>query len=65
MSKCRECKHLIGRKSSVGIECMQADNQAKWNALEQKNIKANKLYPKVTARYKQPSAKACRRFEEV
>lgn len=63
MPKCRECRYLIGKKSSVGIECMQADNQKKWNTLEEENIKAGKFFPKVTSRFKEPSSKACRRFE--
>lgn len=63
MPKCRECRYLIGKRRSVGIECMQTDNQKKWNALEEENIKAGKFYPKVVARFKQPSTKACRRFE--
>lgn len=46
MPKCRECRYLIGKKSSVGIECMQADNQKKWNTLEEENIKAGKFFQK-------------------
>lgn len=60
--RCRECKWLIGERTSVGIECMQPDNQKKW--LQKEELRKSKFYPKVVARYKHPSGKACKRFEQ-
>ena len=62
MPKCKDCAHLCGRTSSVGIECMQPDNQKKWNE-KQALLNARGIARKVSARYKQPSAKACKKFE--
>ena len=59
--RCRECKWLIGERTSVGIECMQPDNQKKWAHKEK--LREDKFYPKVAARYKAPSTKACKRYE--
>lgn len=61
--KCKDCKWLIGKRSSIGIECMQADNQEKWEHQTMLNQIAGKFYPEVTARYKAPSTKACKRYE--
>ena len=61
--KCRDCKWLTGKRSSIGIECMQPDNQKKWNEKEEVRRRANIYFVKVVARYRQPSAKACKRFE--
>lgn len=60
--RCRECRWLTGASSSVGIECMQPDNQKKWAHKEE--FCKDKFCPKVAARYKAPSAKACKRFEQ-
>lgn len=63
LPRCKECKYLAGRRSSVGIECIQPDNQKKWDAKEEERRRENHWHIKVTARYKQNSAKACKRFE--
>ena len=61
---CGDCKWLTEEKrSSVGHECMQPDKQDLWAVQERINKKVNKFYPKVTARYKYKSTKACRLFE--
>lgn len=62
MPKCKDCAHLCGRTSSVGIECMQPDNQKKWNE-KQELLNSRGIARKVAARFKQPSAKACKKFE--
>ena len=46
--KCRDCKYLKGKKSSVGIEC----------------INPNKVWRTSVAMLKAPSTKACKAFEE-
>ncbi len=63
MNKCKECKWLKGKRSSVGIECLQPDNQKRWNEKEAERIRAGRFYPKVVARYKMPSHTACKKFE--
>lgn len=62
MSKCKDCRFHCGRTSSVGRECMQPDNQAKWNE-KQALLDARGIARKITARFKQPSANACKKFE--
>lgn len=52
---CGTCKWRCGRKTSVGIECMQPDNQKKWQA---KDIP----HRECCARYKQAGA-TCKRYE--
>ena len=61
--KCGDCMYLNGRKTSVGIECMQKDNQAKWARVKAKREKAGAFYPDTTARYKSKSAKACKKYK--
>lgn len=63
--RCGDCKWLKGRRSSVGIECLQPENQKRWNEKEQQKIKANERFTKVVARYKYPSHMACKKFERV
>ena len=59
---CRECSWLCGRKSSIGIECMQPQNQAKWNEKDEIRIKHG--WHASATRYKSPSGKACRKFQK-
>ena len=58
--KCKECRWLTGERKSRGVECMQPDKQEKWN-------KAKSLwmgeFRRDNARYKQPNAPACKKFE--
>ena len=61
--RCRDCKWRTGRMSSIGIECMQPDNQEKWNEKEKIRTEAKVFYPHVVARYKTKSHRACKRFE--
>ena len=61
--KCKECKWLTGEKRSIGVECMNPENQKKWNEREILRKKAGYSHPEVVARYKQPSGKACSKFE--
>ena len=61
--RCCECKWLTGERRKVGIECMQPENQKKWAHKEELNEKVGKFYTKVVARYKQPSGKACKKYE--
>lgn len=63
LPRCKECKYLTGRRSSVGIECIQPDNQKKWNKKQEERIRNNAYIVTVTARFKQPSMRACKRFE--
>ena len=63
MDKCNDCKWLNGRVSSIGIECTQPEKQKKWAEKEEGLHRANAQYPRVTARYKQKSAIACKKFE--
>lgn len=58
--KCRDCKWLTGRKNIRGIECMNPKNQEKWN--KAKTLWMGELR-KDSARYKQGSALACKKFE--
>ena len=58
--KCKDCKWLTGRKNIRGIECMNPVLQEKWNGA--KNLWMGELR-KDTARYKQGSALACKKFE--
>lgn len=58
--KCRDCKWLTGRKTIRGIECMNPKNQEKWN--KAKTLWMGELR-KDSARYKQGSALACKKFE--
>ena len=44
---------------------MQPDNQERWANQEKIREKEGAFYPKVVARYKQPSTKACKRFESI
>lgn len=60
--KCKECKWLIGERTSVGVECMQPDKQKKWNKTPM--LWAGELRRNV-ARYKQPSALVCKKFEPI
>ena len=62
-AKCKECRWHIGEYSIIGTECMQPDNQERWAHQEKIREKKGAFYPKVVARYKQPSTKACKRFE--
>ena len=52
--KCGECIHLCGKRTTVGIECMEPSLQWKWKG---------KYYRHGTARYKYPSRRACKRFQ--
>lgn len=58
--KCRDCKWLTGKKNIRGIECMHPKNQEKWN--KAKTLWMGELR-KDSARYKQGSALACKKFE--
>lgn len=59
-NKCKECKWLTGARTRAGIECMQPDLQDKWNKI--KTLWMGELRRDV-ARYKQPNAPACKRFD--
>lgn len=59
MNKCGQCKWLAGERHSIGIECLQPENQKKWNGLDKFNP-----FGTCVARYKYPSTRACLRFEE-
>ena len=59
---CRECKWLKGERTSHGIECMQPDNQAKWD--RNKTLWMGE-YRMPHARWKHPIAQACKRFETI
>jgi len=63
MDKCKDCRWHTGATSSVGRECMQPENQKKWNELQEIRERAHIYHTKVVARYKPRSAKACKRFE--
>jgi len=63
MDKCKDCRWRTGRTSSVGVECMQPDNQRRWNEKEEARRRANIYFTKVMARYKMPSTRACKKFE--
>lgn len=58
--KCKDCKWLTGKKNIRGIECMHPKNQEKWN--KAKTLWMGELR-KDSARYKQGSAIACKKFE--
>ena len=58
--KCKDCKWLTGKKNIRGIECMNPKNQEKWN--KAKTLWMGELR-KDSARYKQGSALACKKFE--
>lgn len=60
---CRDCRWRTGRVSSVGVECMQPENQKRWNEREEARRRANIHFVKVVARYKMPSTRACKKFE--
>ena len=49
-NKCRDCKWLTGRKTSVGIACEHPDRPF--------TVAAS-----ITAHLKYPSSPACKRFE--
>ena len=51
--RCKTCAYYIGKKTSIGTECMQPNLQRKW--------KGN-MYHR-TARYKVPSTPACKYYE--
>ena len=61
--KCKDCRWHTGKMTSVGRECMQPDNQWKWNELQEIRERAGIRFRKVVTRYKPDSARACRRFE--
>ena len=54
--KCRDCRYLIGEKTTIGIECLERHNQWKWGPK-----RPNSRYR--TARYKYPSRPACKHFQ--
>lgn len=60
--KCKECRWLTGERKSIGVECMQPDKQEKWN-----NAKTLWMgeFRRDTARYKQPNAPACKKYEPI
>ena len=58
--KCKDCKWLTGQKNIRGIECMNPVLQEKWN--KAKTLWMGELR-KDSARYKQGSALACKKFE--
>lgn len=60
--KCKECKWLTGEKKSIGVECLQPEKQKRWN--EKRNLWMGE-FRKDTARYKQPSALVCKKFEPI
>lgn len=62
-AKCKDCKWLTGRRSKVGVECMQPDNQKKWAQQAELNKKSGAFYTDVVAKYKAPTAKACTKYE--
>lgn len=45
--KCRDCRYLVGKKTQIGVECMNP----------------YKTFKTSTAHYKYPHAKACMKFE--
>ena len=49
---CGGCVYLTGHRSSVGIECLNPENQARWD----RSINH-------TARYKYVSTKACKKYK--
>lgn len=59
--KCKECKWLIGDKKSIGIQCMQPDNQKKWAS----NPRFAPDGYNATAPWKNPNTRACKRFEAI
>lgn len=61
--RCADCRWRKGPTSSVGRECMQPENQRRWNEKEEARRRANVRFVKVTARYKMPSQRACKKFE--
>lgn len=52
--KCGDCVHLCGKRTTVGIECMEPSLQWKWSG---------KYYRNKYARYKYPSTRACKMFQ--
>lgn len=60
---CSDCIWYTGSTSSVGRECMQPENQRKWNEKEEARRRADVRFVRVVARFKQPSTRACKKFE--
>ena len=42
---------------------MNPENQRKWNEKEEARRRADVRFVRVVARFKQPSARACKKFE--
>ena len=62
MNICRDCKWLTGERTSNGIECMNPENQAKW---EERMTLWMGEFRMPNAGWKHPSANACKRFEPI
>lgn len=61
--KCKECKWLTDKdRTPHGYECMQPDKQKKWN--KTRSLWMGELR-RDTARYKQPNAPVCKKFEPI
>ena len=58
--KCRDCKWWCGEVTRIGRECMQPENQAKWD--HEKTLWMGE-YRHPNARYKKAAALACKKFE--
>lgn len=56
--KCRDCKWLCGRRSSIGIECMNPEKREIWAYRKEHSPR---FYE--SARYKYKSREACMQFE--
>ena len=59
-NKCKDCKWLTGKKTKAGVECMNPENQSKW--LKKMYLWMGE-FRQPNARYKQPCAPACKKFE--
>lgn len=59
---CRYCKWLTGVKTPKGIECMNPEKQAEW---ERRKTLWMGEFRMPNARYKQPCANACKRYEPM
>lgn len=57
--KCGDCKWLCGRKSSIGVECMNPEKREIWERRKERNPR--RFHESV--RYRAKSREACVRFE--
>lgn len=58
--KCKDCRYLTGKRTARGVECMNPENQSEW--LKRMNLWMGE-FRMPNARYKQPSALACKKFK--